>query len=138
MAERKGVNFNTLQQAGEYGNANVAVFKDAFAADAAGTILRLGKLAGGISIHRVTVKTADMGDAQTMDVGYRYLTETDGTDDPDAFLDGIDTGSAAATNEFVGKEDIANGDGVEIVASNIGAEATGEIIVIVEYTYRGQ
>lgn len=138
MAERKGVNFNTLQQAGEYGNANVAVFKDAFAGDAAGTILRVGKLAGGTSIHRVIVKTADMGDAQTMDVGYRYLTETDGTDDPDAFLDGIDTGSAAATNEFVGKEDIANGDGVEIVASNIGAEATGEIIVIVEYTYRGQ
>ena len=138
MADRKGVNFNTLQQAGEYGNANVAIFKDAFAGDAAGTVLQLGRLAGGISIYRVTAKTADMGDAQTMDIGYRYLTGTDGTNDPDAFHDGIDTGTAAATNEFVGKVDIANGDGVEIVASNIGAAATGEIICIVEYVYNGQ
>lgn len=138
MADRQGKNFRTVQQAGEYGNACVAVFQDAFAADAAGTILQLGRLAGSIDIHRVTVKTADMGSAQTMDVGFRYLNSADGTSNPDAFADGVDTGTAAAVNTWVGKESIAAGEGVEIVAQNIGDAATGEIIVIVEYNYKGQ
>ena len=138
MADRQGANYKTVQQAGEYGNACVAVFEDAFAADAASTILQLGKLAGSVTIHRVTTITDDMGGAQTMDVGYRYLTSGDGTSNPDAFEDGIDTGTAAATNTWTGKEDIAAGNGVEIVAQNIGAEATGAITVIVEYVYNGQ
>tara|TARA_R110002110_G_scaffold415835_1_gene657221 strand:+ start:37724 stop:38140 length:417 start_codon:yes stop_codon:yes gene_type:complete len=138
MADRKGKNYRTQQQAGHYGNASVAVFKDEFAADAAGTVLQLGKLPGGSRIFRVTAKNADMGDAQTMDVGYRYLNPADGTSDPDAFFDGIAAGTAAAVNEFVGAIDIAEGEGVEIVAQNIGAAATGEIICIVEYVYNGQ
>jgi hypothetical protein len=138
MADRQGANYKTVQQAGEYGNACVAVFEDAFAADAAATVLQLGKLAGSVTIHRVTAKTGDMGAAQTMDIGYRYLTSGDGTSDPDGFFDGIDTGTAAATNSWVGKLDIAQGNGIELVASNIGAAATGAIILIVEYVYNGQ
>ena len=138
MADRQGVNYKTVQQNGEYGNACVAVFEDAFAADTADTVLQLGQLAGSVVIHRVTAKTADLGGAQTMDIGYRYLTATDGTSDADGFFDGIDTGTAAATNTFVGPTRIANGHGVEIVAQNIGAAATGAIAVIVEYTYVGQ
>lgn len=138
MADRQGANYKTVQQAGEYGNACVAVFEDAFAADAAGTVLQLGKLAGSVVIHRVTAKTADMGGAQTMDIGYRYLTGSDGTSDPDGFFDGIDTGTAAATNTWVGKLAVAQGHGIELVAQNLGAVATGAITLIVEYVYIGQ
>jgi hypothetical protein len=138
MADRMGKGFKTVQQAGEYGNACVATFKDVFAADAAGTVLQLGQLAGSVSIFRVTAVTGDMGSAQTLDLGYRYNTPTDGTSDPDAFFDGIDTGTAAATNVFNGIVDIAAGNGIELVASNLGDAATGAIDVIVEYIYHGQ
>ena len=138
MADRQGANFKTLQQAGEYGNVCAAVFSDAFAADAAATVLQLGKLAGSITILRVTAVTADMGNAQTMDIGYRYLESADGVSAPDGFMDGIDTGTAAAENAFTGPLEIAAGCGIEVVASNIGDVATGAISVIVEYVYNGQ
>ena len=138
MADRQASGYKTVRQAGEYGNACVAVFSGLFAADAAATVLQLGQLAGSVRIHRVTAKTADMGGAQTMDIGYRYLQSSDGLDDPDGFFDGIDTGTAAAVNTFVGPVEIAQGNGIEIVASNIGAAATGQIDVIVEYEYLGQ
>lgn len=138
MAEFQGPKYKTLQQAGEYGNANVAVLDFTFAAHAAASIALLGQLAGGITIHRVTAVAADMGGAQTMDIGYRYLQSTDGTSDPDGFFDGIDTGTAASENTFNGAIDIAEGRGIEILAQNIGAAATGLLQVIVEYTYNGQ
>lgn len=138
MADRQGAGYKTVQQNGEYGNACRAIFEDAFAADADGTVLQLGQLAGSIVITRVVTITGDMGGAQTMDVGYRYLTAADGTSDPDAFEDGIDTGTAAAVNTYDGVTRIAAGHGIEIVASNIGAAATGSIKVIVDYVYLGQ
>lgn len=138
MADRQGANYKTLQQNGEYGNACRAIFVDAFAADADGTVLQLGQLPGNCTITRVVTITGDMGGAQTMDIGYRYLKSSEGTSDPDAFEDGIDTGTAAATNTFEGVVNIAKGQGVEVVATNIGAAATGAISVIVDYVYHGQ
>lgn len=138
MAEREAAGYRTIRHAGEYGNACLEVFEGEFAADAAATVLQLGKLSGAITITQVVAKTDDMGDAQTMDIGYRYLTTGDGTSDPDGLFDGIDTGTAAAVNTFYGPLEIADGDGIELVASNIGAAATGTIVLIVSYKYNGQ
>ena len=138
MAEFTGPNYKTLQQAGEYGNACVAVLSFTFAAHAAASIALMGKLAGGITITRVRAVSADMGNAQTMDIGYRYLTAADGTSDPDGLFDGIDTGTAAATNTFDDVLEIADGNGIEIIAQNIGDAATGALSLVVEYKYNGQ
>jgi hypothetical protein len=139
MAERKGQNYKTLQQAGEYGNACVAVLSALFAADPAATIVLMGQLAGGITITRVTVVHADLGSAQTMDIGYRYLDANDGgTDDPDGFFDGIDTGTAAGEAVKNGPIEIVDGCGIEILAQNLGDAATGQVDVIIDYVYNGQ
>ena len=137
MAEFNGPDFKTLQHAGEYGNLCAAVLAYTYAAEAAGSIVKFGQLAGGITITRVFMKSADLGGAQTYDLGYRYLTSGDGTSDPDGFLDGVDTGTAAAANTYNGPLEIAEGDGIEIVGTNIGAAATGLVEVIVEYIYNG-
>lgn len=137
MAEFKGPNFNTVPHAGEYGNLSCAVMSYEYAGEAAGSIVRFGKLPGGCTITRVFAKHDDLGGAQTYDLGYRYLTTADGTSDPDCFADGIDTGTAAGTATYNGPLSIAEGDGVEIVGTNIGAAATGTVEVIVEYIYNG-
>jgi len=138
MAEREAAGYRKVRHAGEYGNANTEVFKGTFAADAAATILKLGKMSGAITITSVVAKTDDMGLAQTMDIGYRYLTTGDGTSDPDGLFDGIDTGTAAAVNTFNGPLEIAVGDGIELIAQNLGDAATGDVALIVNYIYNGQ
>jgi len=138
MAEREAAGYRKVRQAGEYGNACTEVFTGEFAADAAATILKLGRLSSAITIMSVVAKSDDMGNAQTMDIGYRYLTDGDGTDDPDGLFDGIDTGTAAAVNTFNGPLTINDGDGIELVASNIGDAATGTLTLIVNYVYNGQ
>ena len=138
MAERNGSNYKTLQQAGEYGNASVAVFDATFTGDVAADVLKLGKLPGGSVIHRVTMVSPTLGGAQTLDLGYRYLDANDGADALDALLNGVDTGTGG-TFEFKGALAIANGCGIEIVATNVGAgAATGVASVVVEYKYDGQ
>lgn len=137
MAEFKGPNFNTVPHAGEYGNLSSAVMSYTYAAEAAGSIVRFGKLPGGCTITRVFMKFADLGSAQTYDLGYRYLTTADGTSDPDGFVDGGDTGTAAGTATYNGPLSINEGDGIEIVGTNIGDAATGLVQVIVEYIYNG-
>lgn len=138
MAEREAAGYRKVRHAGEYGNACIEVFLGAFAADAAATILKLGTLSGAVTITSVVAKTDDLGLAQTMDIGYRYLDSGDGTDDPDGLFDGIDTGTAAAVNTFNGPLDIADGGGIELVAQNIGDAATGNISLIVNYVFNGQ
>ena len=138
MADIQSPGYKNAQANGEYGNARVAVFSVVLDAFPTTDLMELGVLPGGSRIHRVTAKTADMGDAQTMDIGYRYLRAADGTSDPDGFFDGIDTGTAAAVNTFVGPLTIANGQGVEVVLAPIGAAATGAVDVIVEYEWVGQ
>lgn len=137
MAEFTGPNYRTIQHNGEYGNLSVAVLSYEYAAEAAASVVKFGVLPGGITITRVFMKSADLGSAQTYDLGYRFLNDADGTDDTDGFLDGVDTGTAAAENTFNGPLSIAEGGGVEVVGTNIGDAATGLVEVLVEYVYNG-
>ena len=124
-------------EVGQFGNTMTATFTHTYDADDAGTVHEFGLLPGDISIHRLVMKHGDLGDAQTFDLGYEYIDEEDGTDDPDAFFDGVDTGTAAATVTFTGAETIAGGSGVKVIGENIGAAATGQVDLIVEYTFNG-
>lgn len=138
MAERKSSTYKTLQQNGEYGNACVALLSADLVASAASDITLLGVIPGGSTIVRVTAATDDLGAAQTMDIGYRYIKTTEGTSDPNGFFDGVDTGTAAYAGTFTGPVEIADGCGVEIMAQNLGDAATGAVSLMVEYVYHGQ
>jgi hypothetical protein len=138
MAEVKLQSYKTLQQNGEYGNACIAILAGTLVAAAASDISLLGQIPGGSTIVRVTAAVDDMGGAQTMDIGYRYLKPGEGVDDPNGFFPGADTGTAAFAGVFTGPLEIADGCGVEIMAQNLGAVASGDISLMVEYVYHGQ
>lgn len=138
MAEFTGPNYRTLQKADAHGNLNCAILSYEYAGEAAGSIVKFGKLSGAVTITRVFMKFDDLGAAQTYDLGYRYLNSADGTDDPDGFVDGQDTGTAAGSATYNGPLEVAEGGGIEIVGTNIGDAATGTVEIIVEYIYRGQ
>jgi hypothetical protein len=138
MAERNGSNFKTLQQAGEYGNACRAILDATFTGDAAADTVLLGHLPGGSIITGVTMVTPSLGAAQTMDVGYRYTAPAEGAAALDAFLNGVDTGTGG-TFVFTGVATVADGCGIDIVATNVGAgAATGTASVVIDYVYQGQ
>ena len=138
MAEIQGSTYRTLQQAGEYGNQAVAVLTDILAAAQIADIIKLGVLPGGAKILRVTLQNAALGAGTTLDVGYRYLTGTDGADDTTAFVAAQATASAGVNDLGTGVVDIAIGDGVEVVATVGGGAATGQVDVVVEYVHTGK
>lgn len=55
--------------------------------------------------------TTDLG--QEIDVGYAFVVSTDGTDDPDAFIDGVD-----------GSANLIDVDGLSVVGPSVTATAT--------------
>lgn len=137
MAERQGLTFNTVQQNGEYGNASVALLNDLLAADAIADTIVLGKLPGGSSIFAAAMINAALAASTTISLGYRYIDSADGSDDLTAFHSAVSTSSAART-EFAGAPvEIADGNGVEIVATVGGAAATGALDAVLEYVYNG-
>ena len=139
MAEFDGPNYKTLQPNGEYGNARVAVLKYEAAGEAAGSVLKLGKLPGASLIHDVVLFHDDLGTGNTLDLGYRYLTAADGTSDDNYWFDNKDTATAGARAASAAEPvRIANGDGVEIIATTASAAVTGTIYAIVSYIWEGQ
>ncbi len=139
MAELQCPGYKNAQQNGEYGNARVAHFAVTLAALATTDLMLLGQLPGSIKIHRISLKSADLGTGNTLDIGYRYLRSTDGTAVLDGFFNNLDTSAAALANSMVlGPINIAQGNGVELTLSTAGAVATGQVDLFVEYDYLGQ
>jgi len=138
MAERQAQNYRTIQHSGEYGNCRMAVLEDTLAADGIADVIQLGQIAGSSRIVDVILYNAALGASTTLDVGYRYLTTADGTDDENGFIAAQDTSSAVRTSMAGDVDTIADGDGVEIVAVVGGAAATGKITVVVLYDWVGQ
>lgn len=135
MATRKGKNYATTQQAGEYGNACVAALAVAFAADADGDVVLAGQLPGGSTIHRVTVVGEALGASSTVTAGFAYKNPADGTDGD---LSGAVDTSVVSDDTTNGIVEIAEGGGVDIIATIGGGAVTGALQLIVEYQYNGQ
>ena len=88
----------------------------ASALPATSMLWKFGPFPGGTSPILSTLRivgdaTTDLG--QEIDVGYAFVNSTDGTDDPDAFIDGVD-GSA-------GQIDV---NGLAVVGPNVTATPT--------------
>lgn len=112
---------DSLQKAGlresEIGQ-ELAYFYDitASALPATAMLWYFGPFPGGSSPVLSTLRivgdaTTDLGDE--IDVGYAFVVSTDGTDDPDAFIDGV--------NASAGNIDV---DGLAVVGPNVTATAT--------------
>lgn len=139
MAEFTGPNYGTLQASGEHGNARVAILKYEAAGEAAGSIFKLGKLPGAAFVHDVVCFHDDLGTGNTIDVGFRYLTTTDGSSVDNYWFDNKDTATAAARTVSAAEPIlIANGDGAEVIVTTAGAAVTGTIYVIASYDWIGQ
>jgi hypothetical protein len=139
MAEIQSPGYKNPQQNGEYGNARVAHFAVTLAALATTDLVLLGQLPGGSKITRVSLKAADLGTGNTLDIGYRYQRAADGAAALDGFFNNLDTSAAALANSMVlGPINIANGQGVDVTLSTAGAVATGQVDLFVEYVWNGQ
>lgn len=134
MATRNGKKYATTQQAGEYGNACVALLAVTFA-DADGDVVKVGQLPGGSTIFRTTVVGEALGAGSTVTAGYAYKTPTDGVDGD---LSGAVSTAVVSDDVTNGLVEIADGCGVDIIATVGGGAAAGDLAVIVEYVYNGQ
>lgn len=143
MATVKGVNRTKLDTpnssnligAGE-NKAGVYMIKDTYeaAALAADDVIQVGDvLPNGAMVTRIDVIHDDLGTGTTLDVG-------DSTD-PDRYIDGADTATAAAVASFpnatciggVGYKVGTNDGDDQIQLTNLGAAATGTIEVFIYY-----
>lgn len=138
MAEVNGDRYKNLPMAGEYGNLAAGVYTKTLAAAAIADTVLLGDIPGAAEITRVTLVNAALGASTTLSLGYRYKVAAEGSNALTAFFNAASTASAARADSAADVVQIANGAGVELVATVGGAAATGKITAIVEYIYRGQ
>ena len=137
MAERQGSTARTIQQNGEYGNGSVALLNDTLVGDAIADTVVLGSLPGGSSIFIATMINAALGASSTISLGYRYIDTADGSADLTAFHSAVAKASGARTEYAGAPVVIADGGGVEIVATVGGGAATGALDAVMEYVYNG-
>lgn len=138
MAEFTGPNYGTIQPNGQHGNARVAILEYTAAGEASGSVLLLGKIPGAARIYEVVLRNAALGSGVTVSVGTRYLDSSEGTGSATAFTSATVCTSAARTISTSDIVEIAEGKGVEIIATTGVGAATGKITVIVSYDWVGQ
>lgn len=109
---------------------------------AANDVVQVGdKLPAGATIVDIIVHFDDLGTGMTLDVG--------DSDNPDRYLDGVDTATAAGKSSMSGSSGVigpisgvgyvigtASGDD-QIILTNLSASATGTIKVQIIYATRG-
>ena len=138
MAEFTGPNYKTVQANGQHGNARVAILQYTAAGEASGSVLLLGKIPGATRIYGAVLRNAALGTGVTVSLGTRYLDSAEGTGSATAFTSATVCTSAARTVSSSDVVDIANGKGVEIIATTGVGAATGVITAIIEYEWKGQ
>lgn len=119
---------------GTHGNTAKEVFKVTLAADAAGTEIEMGIIPAGLEVTDLAIVTDNLGAGTNVDVGYRYVDPDNGSDDPDYW--GNYTTAAAAKKNSSAKP-VRFEDEVILVATLIGGECSGELIVMPEAVTRG-
>lgn len=103
-----------------------------FEAAAIGTAVNLVTVPHGCTIYRVTMTNAALGSGVTLDFGYA-TAESGGVmaADADAFGDDI-AATNAATTAWYGSVTVAEEAYIKVTTA--GAESTGDISILVEYT----
>lgn len=133
MATKQSATFRNTVPNGTFGTLSKAIGSAIFAADAAATEIHAMRLEAGTKIFGFKAHHDNLGAGTTIKVGYAYVDAEDGAADDDAFCSGATT--SEGTLEFSGKPFTLSAPAI-VTVTNTGT-ATGEVLVIPEYEYRG-
>lgn len=133
MAIKQSATFRNTVPNGTFGTISKTIGSAVFTADAAATEIHAMRLEAGTKIFGFKAHHDNLGAGTTIKVGYAYVDAEDGAADDDAFCTGATT--AVGTLEFSGKPFTLNAPAI-VTVTNTGT-ATGEVLVIPEYEYRG-
>lgn len=134
MAIKQSATLNNTVPNGTYGNLCKTEGKAIFAADPAATEVHTLKIEAGTKIYGLVAHHDNLGSGTTISVGVSYINEEDGVADAAAFIPAAATTSAGKL-EFTGKPITINAPAV-LTVTNAGT-ATGSVVIIPEYEYRG-
>lgn len=119
---------------GTHGNVAKEVFRAQMSADPAATEFTAGVIPAGTEVTDLSVITDNLGAGTNVDVGYRYIDNDNGTDDPDYF--GNFTTTSANRFESKAKPMRFESD-VNLVFTLKGGAGTGEFIAMPQGITRG-
>lgn len=133
MATKQAATFRSTVPNGTFGNLCKTEGKAIFAAEAANTVIQTLKLEAGTKLYGLKAHHDNLGAGTSIKVGYAYVDATHGAAVDDAFCSGATT--SAGVLEFNGKPITLDHPAI-LTVTNTGT-ATGEVVVIPEYEYRG-
>lgn len=133
MAIKQSATFRNTVPNGTFGTISKAIGSAVFAGDAAATEIHTMRLEAGTKIFGFKAHHDNLGAGTSINVGYAFVDPNDGAAVADAFCSGATT--AAGVLEFSGKPITLDAPAV-VTVINTGT-ATGEVMVIPEYEYRG-
>lgn len=133
MATKQAATFRNTVINGTYGNLCKTEGKATFAADAADTEIHILKLEAGTKLYGLKAHYDNLGSGTSIKVGYAYLDASHGAPVDNAFCSGETT--SAGVLEFNGKPITLDHPAI-LTVTNTGT-ATGDVVVIPEYEYRG-
>lgn len=134
MAIKQSATFRNTVPNGTYGTISKAEGIATFDGDAAGTEIHSLKLEAGTKVFGVVAHHDNLGAGTTIKVGFAYVDNQDGAAVSDAFIAAAAT-TAAGKLVFDGKPITLNAPAV-LTVTNTGT-ATGSVVVIPEYEFRG-
>tara|TARA_R110002033_G_scaffold170862_2_gene214573 strand:+ start:14771 stop:15181 length:411 start_codon:yes stop_codon:yes gene_type:complete len=135
MATKNSATFRNTVPNGTFGTISKAEGTATFDGDAIDTTINVMKLEAGTKIFGIKAFNDALGASTTVKIGYAFLDAGDGTDDDDGFVAATAT-VTAGTLSYTGKP-ITFDVPVIVTVTNEGGVATGDVVVIPEYEFRG-
>jgi hypothetical protein len=133
MATKQAATFRNTVPNGTYGVLSKTEGKATFTADAAGTEVHTLRLEAGTKLYGLKAHHDNLGAGTSIKVGYAYVDANHGAAVDDAFCSGATTSPGVL--EFEAKPITLNHPTILTVTS--AGIATGDVVVIPEYEYRG-
>lgn len=133
MATKQSATFRNTVPNGTFGNLCKTEGKANLTAESTNTVTQVLKLEAGTKLYGLKAHHGNLGATTTIKVGYAFVDASHGAAVDDAFCSGVTT--SAGVQEYAGAPITLNHPAI-VTVTNTGT-ATGEVVVIPEYEYRG-
>ena len=134
MKRKMAVTANDVVYAADAGNASRATLRDTLSNAAVGQQIELGTFPAGTTLDGVTVFHDALGAGSGIDIGIEF--PWDSSVDDFTLFGNFDTASAGTVTKPI-KPVYTGKNKVKIIATVTGANASGEIVVNVDYRFSG-
>lgn len=128
-----GATANSTHNTGQHGDASRQHLFTKFSGTAAGTQVILGEFVGGCTVDGIRIVHDALGAGSSLKLGVVF---PDGLDANNSTQFGTHNTAAAGTPEWKGKP-FSTQNRYQLVAEVVGAAATGDIDVLVDFRFRG-